>query len=106
MFPKRKKKRYVTVTLDKTVLYDGLWDDLPFAEEVIIAKSIEFFNDKEPCAIHRGAVQVRLLAELELLFADPGFKELFLSYTGFPKECELTFSEDKTDTKRQKEDTV
>ena len=67
MFLKRKKKRYLKVTLDETVLYDGLWDNLPITEEVIIEKSIEFFNDPEPCAIHRGAVQIRLLAELDTL---------------------------------------
>ena len=93
MFLKHKKKRYLTVTLDKSVLYDGLWNDLPLAEEVIIEKSIEFFNDREPCAIHRGAVQLRLLSELERLFEDPAFKDLFCAYTGFSKDCELVFSE-------------
>ncbi len=93
MFIKHKKKRYLTVTCGGSVLYDGPWNDLPFAEEVIINKSIEFFDDKEPCEIHRGAVQLRLIAELEQVFSDSSFKERFLSYTGFPKECELTFSE-------------
>lgn len=93
MFLKRKKKRYLKVTLDKAVLYDGLWDNLPITEEVIIEKSIEFFNDPEPCAIHRGAVQIRLLAELDALISDPAFKDFFTSYTGFPAECELNFSE-------------
>ena len=93
MFLKRKKKRYLKVTLDKAVLYDGLWDNLPITEEVIIEKSIEFFNDPEPCAIHRGAVQFRLLAERDALISDPAFSDLFTSYTGFPAECELNFSE-------------
>ena len=93
MFLKHKKKRYITVKLNNDILYDGLFDDLPIAEDVMIAKSIEFFNDKEPCSIHRGAVQVRLVAELETLLSDPGFKDLFLAYTGFPKDCEFSFSE-------------
>ena len=93
MFLKHKKKRFLTVTLDNTILYDGLWDNLPLAEEIIIEKSIEFFDDKEPCEIHRGAVQIRLLAELEALLSTSDFKSLFLTYTGFPPECELTFSE-------------
>ena len=93
MFLKHKKKRYITVKLNEDILYDGLFDDLPIAEDVMIAKSIEFFDDKEPCSIHRGAVQVRLVAELENLFSDPGFKDLFLTYTGFPKDCEFSFSE-------------
>lgn len=94
MFLKQKKKRYLTVKLDNTVLYEGLWDNLPLTEEIIIQKSVEFFDDKEPCAIHRGAVQIRLLAELDKLMADAGFKDLFTTYTGFPKDCELTFSEE------------
>lgn len=60
-----KKKKYVTLSADHTELYQGLWNDLPLAEEVIIAKSIEFFDDANPCFIHRDAVRVRLLAELE-----------------------------------------
>lgn len=93
MFLKQKKKKHLTVKLDNTVLYEGLWDNLPITEEIIIQKSIEFFNDKEPCAIHRGAVQVRLLAELDKISSESGFKDLFIAYTGFPKECELSFSE-------------
>ena len=93
MFLKHKKKRYITVKLNNDILYDSLFDDLPIAEDVMISKSIEFFNDKEPCSIHRGAVQVRLVAELETLLSDPGFKDLFLTYTGFPKDCEFSFSE-------------
>ena len=93
MFLKHKKKRYITVKLNNDILYDGLFDDLPIAEDVMIAKSIEFFNDKAPCYIHLGAVQVRLVAELENLLSDPGFKDLFLTYTGCPKDCEFSFSE-------------
>ncbi|WP_034486352.1 hypothetical protein [Butyrivibrio fibrisolvens] len=93
MLLKRKKKRYIKVTLDTDVLYDGLWDNLPIAEDIIIQKSIEFFNDKEPCAIHRGAVQIRLIAELDNMLSDPQFKDLFCAYTGFPGQCELSFSQ-------------
>ena len=93
MLLKHKKKRCLTVTLGDSVIYDGFWDNLPLTEEITIEKSIEFFNDPEPCAIHRSAVQIRLLAELEALISSPDFKELFASYTGFSQECELTFSE-------------
>lgn len=93
MFLKPKKKRYLTVTQNETLLYEGLWNELPLAEEVILEKSIEFFNDREPCVIHRSAVQMRLLAELEQLLSSPGFHEQFCAYTGFPADCKLSFSE-------------
>ena len=93
MFFNSKKKRYITVKHNDSTLYEGLWNDIPFAEEIIIKKSIEFFNDNEPCAIHRGAVHMRLLAELEQLFSTPDFQSLFCLYTGFPIDCEIDFSE-------------
>jgi hypothetical protein len=37
---------------------------LPLREEVIRSKSIEFFNDPEPCMIHRTAVMKRLYMEI------------------------------------------
>ena len=93
MFLKPKKKRYLTVIQNETILYEGLWDELPLAEGVIIEKSIEFFDDREPCAIHRGAVHVRLLAELEQILSSPNFHSQFCIYTGFPTDCKLNFSE-------------
>lgn len=93
MFLKPKKKRYLTVTQDETLLYEGFWNELPLAEEVIIENSIEFFNDREPCVIHRSAVQMRLLAELEQFLSSPEFHDRFCAYTGFPADCKLSFSE-------------
>jgi hypothetical protein len=37
---------------------------LPLKEAVIINKSIEFFNDPEPCMIHRSAVMNRIFFEM------------------------------------------
>lgn len=93
MFLMTKKKRYLTVMQKETLLYEGLWNELPLAENVILEKSIEFFDDKEPCAIHRSAVHVRLLAELEQLFSSPDFHSRFCAYTGFPTDCKFNFSE-------------
>lgn len=38
---------------------------LPIKEQIIISKSIEFFNDSEPCFIHRSAVMKRLITEID-----------------------------------------
>ncbi len=37
---------------------------LPLREDVVIQKSIEFFDDPEPCMIHRSAVMKRLYMEI------------------------------------------
>jgi hypothetical protein len=46
-------------------LYSGRIYGLPIRECVVIQKSIEFFNDPEPCYKHRGAVHTRIWAEFE-----------------------------------------
>lgn len=68
MFEKRKnrkKKLCIRITKAGNLLYQGHWNDLPLGEEMILQKSVEFFDDPTPCFIHREAVRVRLLAEME-----------------------------------------
>ena len=62
----KPKKTLPTLQLShgSTLLYDGYLKDLPLREEVILQKSVEFFDDPEPCHIHRSAVRTRLTAEL------------------------------------------
>ena len=68
------KAAFRTITLcgDQGVLYSGPTSGLPIRESVILAKSVEFFADPEPCMIHRSAVQVRLYSEFELWLDDQG----------------------------------
>lgn|GEM_PF-692818 len=53
-----------------TILLERKLISLPLRDEAIISKSIEFFNDPEPCMIHRSAVMKRLFAEIESYFED------------------------------------
>lgn len=46
------------------VLYDGALTALTVPEPLIIELSMEFFDDPEPCQIHRGAVLRRVFMEL------------------------------------------
>lgn len=62
---KKKQENEITVWLGTHEVYRGTLTDLPLREEIILEKSEEFFNDPNPCFIHRSAVRVRLLAELE-----------------------------------------
>jgi hypothetical protein len=42
---------------------------IPLKEEAIIRRSIEFFNDPEPCMIHRSAVMKRIYMEFYEFFS-------------------------------------
>lgn len=54
----------VLIRSGDSILYQGLLKEIPIKESVIIEKSIFFFDDPEPCFIHRDAVRVRLTEEL------------------------------------------
>lgn len=62
----RQKSRHIAVRdAQGTVLYRGRLDALPIPETVILAMSLEYFNDPAPCFIHQGAVKARAYAEIE-----------------------------------------
>ncbi len=92
MFFKAKKSSLKALPLlrlyvESRLIYDGLLKDLPLKEEIILQKSVEFFDDPDPCHIHRSAVRVRLVAELEkelqtLTDTEPG--PLLLAWADFP----------------------
>lgn len=91
MFSKTKHKpktvKYITVHSNDTILYDGKWDELPFDEKIIIEYSIRFYDDPNPCYIHRGAVRVRLLAELEESYESSGNNNIDSSWLNFLAKC-------------------
>jgi hypothetical protein len=69
----KKECRFCAIRLlrgDGTVLFEGPLENLRFTEKLIVAKSVYFFNDREPCFIHRSAVAARLFGELDLLFGE------------------------------------
>lgn len=84
----------VCIRCGEQLLYEGLLRDIPLKEEVIIEKSIRFFDDPEPCFIHRNAVRVRLISEIQKELTEenrvsPG--PLLLSYADFEKitDCRI-----------------
>ena len=84
----------VRILAGDNVVYEGLLKDLPIKETVLIEKSISFFDDPEPCFIHRNAVRVRLTEELhqELLCENnPNPGPLLISYADLSDitSCEL-----------------
>ena len=64
------------------ILYDGDWLELPIEEAAILQKSEEFYGDRSPCFIHRSAVRIRLLAEMEEGIRQQDWRCL-MKYTGW-----------------------
>ncbi len=73
-------------------LYDGLLTSLRLTEDMVKALSVQFFDDPEPCEIHRAAVLSRVFMELretlvpgeavELSGLDAGSRSYFSAYPG------------------------
>lgn len=66
MFRQKPRKQLIVRLIDGegAVILECSCDHLPIKEKVILEKSVEFFNDPEPCFIHRSAVTARLLSEI------------------------------------------
>jgi len=58
------KARLRFVDSNNRTILDKALVGIPLKNSVIIAHSIEFFNDPEPCMIHRSAVMKRLFWEI------------------------------------------
>lgn len=55
---------------DNCTLYEGNLYKLPVAENIIIEQSIEYFNDSEPCFLHKSAVTKKIYYEIEDFFQE------------------------------------
>lgn len=83
----------VRVSADHTLLYEGELKALPIKESIIIEKSILYFDDPEPCYIHRNAVNMRISEELyrELLVTKGSHAgPLLLAWADFEKITDAT----------------
>ena len=61
-----KKLLYLRV-LDRSgaILFEGPPAQLPFPKETVFKKCLQYYNDPEPCHIRRGAVVLRMAAEIQ-----------------------------------------
>ena len=67
MFGKKRRKAQWRVTVrgaDGRVLAEAPLAEFPLPETAVIRLSVEYFNDLEPCEIHRAAVRSRAMQEL------------------------------------------
>lgn len=66
MFKKKKKDiKTIKILRNNNIVYDGAIYEIPIKNKEVIAGSIKFFNDPEPCMIHRSAVISRYYMMIE-----------------------------------------
>jgi len=61
-------KQYIIIKKNGKILYDGRISDIPLKEEYIISKSVELFDDDDPCIIHQSYVIKEFVDELLSVF--------------------------------------
>lgn len=71
MFGKKGKRQWMLSLRDSAGarLFDDALHRLRVPEACILAMSLEFFDDPEPCEIHRSAVIMRGLEEIRMACA-------------------------------------
>lgn len=62
------KKNKVRIVRNEKELFNGKFIDLPIKEKYIIDKSIELFDDEDPCIIHQSYVIKEFADQLFTLF--------------------------------------
>lgn len=67
MFGRKARPRAALEIRDAAgrMLFSDRLERLTLPEETVLALSVEFFDDPEPCEIHRSAVLCRAHAEIE-----------------------------------------
>ena len=94
MFGRKKAiKRQTVLTLTDGaggILYAGSLTGMDVPDELVVALSVEFFNDPTPCEIHRSAVLSRVFLSIEETLPsgtpvsidalDPDIRRLFSAY--------------------------
>lgn len=87
LFKAKASLPHLILFADGQKIYNGRLSEIPIKETVILNKSVHFFNDPEPCHIHRNAVRMRLaqeiLQECQEECSSPG--PILCAYADFPQ---------------------
>lgn len=59
-------RKIIFLDQENDILRESEITRLPLCEKSILAGSVKFYNDPEPCMIHRGAVMTRFYMEIDL----------------------------------------
>lgn len=92
-----KNMKLNLIDYKEAIVSDKRLISIPLREEIIIAKSIEFFNDPEPCMIHRSAVMTKMYNELFNYFTgiiESGRSEMLWNEIPSYFKCYFNYKED------------
>lgn len=87
-------KEKVIVRRDSDILFNGRILDIPIKENAVIQKSIEVFNDDDPCIIHQSYVIKELVSDILEIFKKADSK--FISGKTFVSELSFLNFDDIT----------
>ena len=65
-------KQYITISKNDKTLYEGRISDIAIKEKYIIKKSVEIFDDDDPCIIHQSYVIKEYVDDLLNIFKSSG----------------------------------
>jgi len=71
-------KKTVVLTHGNDVLYEGDPLNIPFKEDAIKDKSLELFDDDDPCIIHQSHIAREFVKTLQSVFEQQGESEIHL----------------------------
>jgi len=84
-------------------IYDGCIDRIMVEEDRVIELSIQFYNDPEPCFIHRGAVLSRIFSEIEGALSEE-WREIDQLHANVKKHLSMYTARDARVVRKRKED--
>lgn len=84
---KIKKQEYCIrlLGLNDIIIYHGSFLEIPILEEHVLDQCIRFFQDHNPCYIHKTAVINRLTYEVEEYFMNNEEKRMQFSWDEIPE---------------------
>jgi hypothetical protein len=69
-------KQHILITKNGKTLYEGRISDIPIKEEYLIKKSVDLFDDDDPCIIHQSYVIKEYVDEVLKIFKAINNKQL------------------------------
>jgi hypothetical protein len=96
LFKKKEKKKLLEIHIldaENNLIKSSTLNTLKLPEKLILDKCVEFYDDHNPCFIHRSAVITRILHDLEELVKSKTNKmkisDLPEEYKTIFRDCEL-----------------